>query len=181
MSPPPDEPDIDPQEDIQQLLRDLGSSPDGLSAREVERRRLIHGANVLTRSHGGSWMGQLLRQLTHPLALLLWVAALLAWISGSGPLSVAIVVVIVINAAFAFIQERHAERAVEALTDIIPLTTRVIRQQPEVVIPASELVPGDVIHLAEGDRVALVTAGAYTASYSSIGFNGFPPLQVRIL
>ncbi len=37
------------------------------------------------------------------------------------------------------------------------------------------------LDLAEGDRVALVTAGAYTTSYSSIGFNGFPPLQVQIL
>ncbi len=177
MSSPPDEPDIDPQEDIQQLLRDLGSSPDGLSAREVERRRLIHGANVLTRSRGGSWMGQLLRQLTHPLALLLWVAALLAWISGSGPLSVAIVVVIVINAAFAFIQERHAERAVEALSDIIPLTTRVIRQQPEVMIPASELVPGDVIHLAEGDRVsadARLIAGSVEVDLSTLTGESVP-------
>lgn len=150
----PDEMDVDPQEDIQQLLSDLGSSPNGLSPREVERRRLIHGPNTLTRTRGSRWFGQLLRQLTHPLALLLWVAALLAWISGSQPLSVAIVVVIVINAAFAFVQERHAERAVEALADIIPVTARVVREGPEEEIPASELVPGDIIHLAEGDRVS---------------------------
>ena len=61
------------------------------------------------------WPRELARQLTHPLALLLWVAALLSFIVGSITVGVAVVLIIVLNAAVAFVQERHAENAVEAL------------------------------------------------------------------
>jgi hypothetical protein len=61
------------------------------------------------------WARELARQLTHPLALLLWVAALLSFIVGSITVGVAVVLIIVLNAAVAFAQERHAEDAVEAL------------------------------------------------------------------
>ena len=61
------------------------------------------------------WPRQLAQQLAHPLALLLWVAAGLAIVSGASVLGVAIVAVILLNALFAFLQERQAERAVEAL------------------------------------------------------------------
>lgn len=144
---------VDPQEAIPGLLRDLDTDPMGLSDREVVRRALIYGRNELTRRHRSHWARQLLRQITHPLALLLWLAAVLAWFSDSRPLAIAIVVVVIINAAFALVQERHAEQAVEALSAFIPATARVVRQAPEMSVEASELVPGDVILLAEGDKI----------------------------
>lgn len=63
-----------------------------------------------------------MRQFTHPLALVLAVAAVLAWVSGSPTLAVAITAVIGLNAAFAFFQEVQAERAVEALAAFLPST-----------------------------------------------------------
>ena len=60
------------------------------------------------------------RQFTHPLALLLWAAAGLAWLAGIEAVAIAIVVVIVLNAVFAFFQEVQAERAVEALQEYMP-------------------------------------------------------------
>ena len=73
------------------------------------------GPNVLVRRGGRRWPRELVRQFVHPLALLLWAAAALAWAAGIVAVAVAIVVVILINAAFAFAQEMQAERAVEAL------------------------------------------------------------------
>jgi len=62
-----------------------------------------------------NWPRELARQLTHPLALLLWVAALLSFIVGSITVDVAVVLIIVVlNAAVAFVQERHTENAGEA-------------------------------------------------------------------
>lgn len=145
---------FDPQESIDGLLRDLETSTTGLSDREVSRRAVVYGLNQLVRQRRSHWSRQVLRQLTHPLALLLWLAAALAWISDSQPLAVAIVAVVIINAGFAFVQERHAEQAVEALSAIIPETARVMRQGPEQDVAAASLVPGDVIHLSEGDRVS---------------------------
>ncbi len=126
----------------------------GLSSREAERRLLHHGPNRLERRHGRRWPKQLARQFTHPLALLLWGAAALAAIAGIAPIAIAVVVVIVLNAAFAFVQEMQAERAVEALQSYIPRRARVLRDGREVEVDAVDLVPGDLLLIAEGDRVS---------------------------
>jgi hypothetical protein len=67
------------------------------------------------------------RQFTHPLALLLLVAAALAWMAGTIELAWAIAAVVVLNALFAFVQERQAGRAVEALGSYLPAHARVRR------------------------------------------------------
>ena len=101
--------------------------PEGLSSREAKRRALRYGPNRLERRRGRRWPGELARQLTHPLALLLWGAAGLAAVAGITPVAIAVVIVILLNAAFAFVQEMQAERAVEALQSYIPQRARVIR------------------------------------------------------
>jgi magnesium-transporting ATPase (P-type) len=81
-------------------------------------------------------------QLAHPLALLLWLAAAPAAVSGSGTLTSAIVAVIVLNAALASAQELHAERAAEALRELLRVRARVrCRNGTEVEVAADELVP----------------------------------------
>jgi magnesium-transporting ATPase (P-type) len=107
---------FDPEERIDFLLRHLGTRHEGLSQREAARRLEQHGPNEIRRREGGSHLGALLRQFTHPLALLLWAAALLAFLGDAAPLAVAIVAVIFLNAVFAFVQELQAERASEADT-----------------------------------------------------------------
>ena len=102
----------DAREPISLLLRDLRASPQGLTGREAERRLVSYGPNELTRHAGVGWPRKLARQVTHPLALLLWVAAALAFVADLVPLGVAIIAVIVLNALFAFAQERQAENAV---------------------------------------------------------------------
>ena len=62
----------DPREPSTLLLRDLRTTPDGLSGREAARRLEAYGPNELVRRAGRDWPKQLLRQFTHPLALLLW-------------------------------------------------------------------------------------------------------------
>jgi calcium-translocating P-type ATPase len=145
---------IDPEERTELLLRDLGSSASGLSSREADRRLTQYGPNTLQRRGGRRWPRELARQFTHPLAILLWAAAGLAWIAGILPIALAIVVVILINAAFAFVQEMQAERAVEALAAYLPERARVLRDAREVTVEATQLVPGDVLLIEEGERVS---------------------------
>ena len=93
-------------------------------------------------------------QVIHPLALLLWAASVLAFVSGMVPLGIAIVAVIVLNAAFAFAQERQAGRAVEALRAISLSRRRSSATATSGVVDAGTLVPGDVVIVSEGDRIS---------------------------
>ena len=143
----------DPREPIGLLLRDLGSAAGGLSEREAARRLDRFGPNDLRAREGAGWPRALLRQFTHPLALLLLLAAVLAYVAGTLQLTWAILLVIGLNAGFAFLQERQAGRAVEALGRYLPPHARIRRSGIVRTVPAVELVPGDVVLLAEGDRV----------------------------
>ncbi len=142
-----------PREPIQVLFRDLRSRPEGLASREAARRLVSYGPNELESRAGRQWPQQIARQLTHPLALLLWLAAGLAFVT-SIPLGIAIVAVIVLNAVFAFAQEQQAARAVEALRRYLPQQATVRRDGARVLADATEIVPGDVLVVAEGDRIS---------------------------
>jgi calcium-translocating P-type ATPase len=145
---------FDPEERLELVLRHLGASRAGLSEREARRRLEQHGPNAIERRQGPSRLRDLARQFTHPLALLLWVAAALAIVSDVVALGAAIVAVIVLNAVFAFSQELQAERATEALRELLPPRVRVRRGGEPVEVDATELVPGDLLLIEEGDRLS---------------------------
>ena len=171
------EPGLALHEPADLLLRHLRTTPEGLSSREAERRLLTEGPNELVRPPGRRWPGEIVRQLTHPLALLLWVAALLALLAGTPVLAAAIVGVILLNAAFAFLQERQAERAVEALASYLPPQASVLRDGRRTVIEARLLVPGDILLLAEGDRIsadARLLEGAIEVDVSTLTGESVP-------
>jgi calcium-translocating P-type ATPase len=146
--------DLDATESVELLLRDLRSSRTGLSTSEAQRRLLQYGPNELRRRGGLQWPRELARQITHPLALLLWLAAALSFAVGSQTIAIAVLLVILLNALFAFIQEMQAERAVEALAQFLPQHVTVLRDRKPASILAAELVPGDIVLVEEGDRIA---------------------------
>jgi calcium-translocating P-type ATPase len=171
---------VDPQESIGRLLRDLRTRRAGLSDRDAARRLVVFGPNELVRRGGRGWLGELVAQLVHPLALLLWLAAGLAAVSGTTPLAIAIVIVILINALFAFLQERHAEQAVEALAAYLPVKVRVVRDGTPKLMEVRELVPGDVIVIEEGDRVsadARLLSGSVEMDVSTLTGESLPVLR----
>jgi magnesium-transporting ATPase (P-type) len=142
----------DVEEPVGALFRDLRSQPGGLSSREAARRLVAYGPNELTCRGGAHWPAQLARQFTHPLALLLFVAAALAFVGGTPVLGYAVLAVIVLNAGFAFAQERQAERAVEALRAYLPQRATVRRDGRRTTVDAVGLVPGDVLLVVEGRK-----------------------------
>ena len=143
----------DPEEAVGVLLRDLRSSPEGLSSAEAQRRALQYGPNELKRHEGVNWPKEVWSQFTQPLALLLWVAAALEFAISSSAIRIAIVLVIVINAVMSLAEERQAERSVQALSAYLPQQTTAMRDGHLVALDVSALVPGDVILLEEGERV----------------------------
>jgi len=150
----PSSAEIDPRVPAARLLRDLRTSPRGLPDREVQRRLLRYGPNALRRTGRRPWIGLLARQIVHPLALLLWGAAALSAMTHGVAVAIAIVAVVILNAGFAFFQERQAERAVELLGRYLPDRATVIRDGHRSVVAANTLVPGDILVLSEGDRIS---------------------------
>ncbi|MEV4642927.1 cation-transporting P-type ATPase [Actinoplanes sp. NPDC049548] len=160
-----------------ELFRDLRTSPAGLGTREAARRLTVYGPNELSRRGGRRWPRELLAQFTQPLAVLLMVAAALAWLGHTPALAVAVVAVILLNAGFAFVQEMQAERAVEALAAYLPATVRVLRDEALCDVPARELVPGDVMVVAEGDRICAdgrLVDGALSVDLSALNGESVP-------
>jgi calcium-translocating P-type ATPase len=161
-------------------LRDLRTSSQGLSAAEAGRRLVQYGTNELRRRGGRTWPAELGRQLTHPLALLLWLAAVLSFAVGSETVAIAVLLVIALNAVFAFVQEMQAERAVEALAQFLPQHVTVLHGGTPTQITAAELVPGDVVVVEEGDRIAAdmrLISGAVEVDLSTLTGESAPGLR----
>ncbi|MBB3101093.1 calcium-translocating P-type ATPase [Actinoplanes campanulatus] len=172
--------EVDERQPPTELFRHLRSTPGGLRSREAARRLTVYGPNELSRRHVRRWPRQLLAQFTQPLAVLLMVAAVLAWFGHAPALGLAVVAVILLNAAFAFVQERQAERAVEALAAFLPLSARVYRDGVLVEAPARDLVPGDVVEIAEGDRIsadARMIDGSVAVDLSTLNGESLPVVR----
>ena len=137
-----------------QVYETLSTSVQGLSEVETALRVKHYGFNELPEPARRSLLLRFTDQLTHFMALLLWVAGILAFISGTPELGWAIWAVIWINAGFSFWQEFQAEQALAALNKMLPTRAKVYRVGTLREIPVGEMVPGDVMQLEEGDRIS---------------------------
>ncbi|EME70710.1 HAD superfamily P-type ATPase [Paramagnetospirillum caucaseum] len=138
----------------------LVTGPEGLSAAEAARRLAEYGINQVERIAPESLPLRFARQFTHLFAVVLWLAAALAFFAetfqpgqGMGTLGIAIILVIAINGSFSFFQEYRSERALESLILLLPLKIKARRGGELVEVPATQLVPGDVVVLEEGNAV----------------------------
>jgi magnesium-transporting ATPase (P-type) len=138
---------------VPEVYRALETSPKGLSAEEATERLSLYGQNLLTEAPPQPWWQKIILHFIHPMALILWISGILAVLVQEVSLGVVIWAVIIVNAFFSFWREYRASQAVEALKQILPVYARVLRQGEEIQIPASEIVPGDVLILAEGDNI----------------------------
>jgi sodium/potassium-transporting ATPase subunit alpha len=142
------------------VLDRLDTGNGGLSPDEARERLALFGRNVLVEPDRYFLLRGLARHFTHFLALLLWIAAALSFAAdfmkpgeGMATIGWAILGVIMINAVFAFLQEYKAERAVHALHRLLPDTAWVMRGGESIEVDRSEIVPGDLLVLGEGERV----------------------------
>ncbi|MGH7948742.1 MAG: cation-transporting P-type ATPase, partial [Candidatus Binataceae bacterium] len=134
------------------VLESLGvSAAAGLDSAEVDRRRATYGPNVLTEAQRRSTFRKLLDQFTDFMVIVLIAAAIVSGILGDPEDTIAIVVIVVLNAVLGFVQEYRAERAVAALKQMAAPTARVRRAGSIHTIAAPELVPGDIVLLEAGN------------------------------
>ncbi len=145
---------------IAEALKSLESSERGLSTAEAVRRLKEYGENRLAEIGVEPQWRRFFREFTHFFAVILWVAAGLAFFAetrspgeGMWQLGVAILAVIVVNGTFSYWQEYRAERAIDALRKLLPQVVKVMRNGQLTTLAAEALVPGDIILLEAGDNV----------------------------
>jgi Ca2+-transporting ATPase len=138
---------------VAQVFSALETFPDGLTSEEAHARLATYGYNTIFEPRGTPLYHKLISHVTHPMALLLWGAGGIAILARHQGLGIVIWIVVLVNAVFSFWQEYRAERAVAALKHLLPAHAHVIRDRIEVIVPATEVVPGDVLVLAEGDNI----------------------------
>jgi Ca2+-transporting ATPase len=140
--------------DIGDLLKALETSSEGLDESESESRLEIFGRNEITEARKDSPLKLFLKKLTEPLILLLLASATVSLFIGEKTDAIGITVAVSLVVLLGFIQEYRSERSVEALKKLTTYSARVIRGGGLKEILAEELVPGDIVLLSVGDRVA---------------------------
>lgn len=128
--------------------------PEGLTRVEAAEALARFGKNVLIKKRKKSVYIRFLVNFTHLMAILLWIGGMIAVIADMIQLGIAIWLVNVINGIFSFWQEFRAEKAADALMKLLPAHVRVMREGEVIDILAEDLVPGDVMILAEGDHIS---------------------------
>jgi P-type Ca2+ transporter type 2C len=139
---------------VAEVLRRLQVSADGLSDDEVNKRRKRFGLNTIASRRATSAMHLLLHQFQSPIVYLLGVAAGLAFYFGELEEGSAIVTVLALNALIGFVTELKAARSIQGLRALGTRSARVRREGRVRLVPAEELVPGDMVVLDAGDAVS---------------------------
>jgi Ca2+-transporting ATPase len=125
----------------------------GLSQAEADVRLVRAGPNEVARRVGPPLWRRIAGQLTDTMILVLLAAAVLTAVVGDLADTVVIVAVIAVNTTIGVSQEIRASRAIAALSTLTAPSARVVRDARERAVPASEVVPGDLLRLAAGDVV----------------------------
>lgn len=174
---------------VDAAVASLRSAPSGLDSTEAARRLHQFGPNRLERAVGTPRSLRFLREFTHFFAVVLWIAALLAFVAdrsepgqGMRALALAIVAVIVVNGLFSFWQEYRAEEAFLALQRLLPQEVTTLRDGVPGRAPAETLVPGDVILLEAGDNIPadcrVIQAFALRANIATVTGEAHPVARV---
>ena len=141
-----------------ELLKELGTTPQGLTAAEAEERLEKYGPNRVAHERPPHWYVHLGHSFANPFVLLLLVLAAISLVAGDIQAAIIISTMVVIGVSLRFYQERRSTVAAERLRAMVKVTATVLRRDMEdrsyaTEVPIEQLVPGDVIQLAAGDMI----------------------------
>jgi len=166
-----------------EVVAALGTDADsGLTSEEVERRSSLYGPNELRAEDKTPPWRRFVAQFNDFMIWVLFAAVAISAFEGQVPEAIAITAILLLNGVLGFVQEYRAEQALKALEQMSAPAATVVRDGVETDIPATELVPGDVILLESGDRVPadarLVRAAALRVEEASLTGESTPVSKV---
>ncbi|MAF89009.1 MAG: haloacid dehalogenase [Euryarchaeota archaeon] len=136
-----------------EVISNLKSSETGLSSEDAKERLEKYGLNEIVELKKISPISIFLHQFSNFLVLVLLAAASIAFFVGETVDSILIFMIVALNGVFGFIQDYRAEKSIEALRNLAKAKTKVLRDGRQTLIPSSEVVPGDILVLEEGESV----------------------------
>lgn len=142
----------------EEVLKALGSSSEGLTSQEAEKRLASNGKNKLKEPEKDSMLKRFMSQLADPMIIILLAAATISAVTaiiGNDSFADVFIIlfVVVVNGILGVLQESKAEKAIEALKEISAATSKVYRDGHVAIVHSEDLVVGDVIVLEAGDAV----------------------------
>jgi Ca2+-transporting ATPase len=175
------------QSKVEKVIAELETSETGLTEEEVAKRKTKYGRNTIRTQKGRGLWSILFAQLKSPVVYLLVAASIVSFSFSDFTEGIAILLVIVINTAIAFIMEKQAMQSMQALKKLDKTMAKVIRNGNKIEVLSEELVPGDLLFVEAGDiisadarliKVSLleVDESALTGESLPVGKNT-PPLQ----
>lgn len=142
------------QKSEEELLSEMSTSvEEGLSSSEVEARLVKYGHNELKEEKRKGLMSKIIAQFSDFLIIILIVAAAVSLAVGEAKDAIVILSIVVINAFLGIYQEGKAEKSLDALKKMASPNAKVIRNNNQETIPATDLVPGDIVILETGDII----------------------------
>ena len=135
------------------LLRELGTTPGGLTQAEAEQRLRTVGPNEIAQEKPQGWFVRLLKTMRNPLVILLGILSTISFATGDVRAGTVMAMMVVLGVGLRFWQEARADAAAAKLKAMIHVTATVIRDGKATEIPLRDLVPGDIIHLSAGDMI----------------------------
>ena len=138
---------------LQTVMERLRASPKGLAAEDARQRLADVGPNEPARPRRGAVLRELLYFLANPLVVILLIASLVSAVLGEPVNASIIALMVILSVLLNFVQTYRSQRAAERLREEVAPTASVLRDGQWIELPRRDLVPGDVIRLAAGDRV----------------------------
>ena len=136
-----------------EVVEELETSEGGISSDEVERRRKVFGLNQLDEAERPSMILMFLAQFKDFMVVVLLAATLISGLLGEYLDAIAIILIILMNGILGFVQERKAEKSLQALKQLSSPKMKVLRDGDWTTIPALEAVIGDIVRIESGDRI----------------------------
>ena len=138
---------------LSEVSEKLDTSPSGIDQKTANQRQSQYGENKIEYKKKNTVLRMIFHQLSNFMIFILIVVAIVSRFLGGITDTVIILIIIIVNAVIGFVQEYRAEKAMEALKDIIPDETRVIRAGKTIALATAKLVPGDVVLLEAGNSI----------------------------
>lgn len=136
-----------------EIAEKLHTSPTGIDDATASERLRKHGKNQIEDKKKKTIVQMILSQLSDFMILILIAAAVISGLIGDLTDTIIILAIIIINAVVGFIQEYRAEKAMEALKNMVANFARILRNGKKIDVPASDIVPGDVVELEAGNVI----------------------------
>jgi Ca2+-transporting ATPase len=140
-------------QDIEAVLKSLVTSTGGITEQDAAARLNTQGLNEIIEERKISRIEMLISQFKSFLIIILIAAAVVSALLGETADSIIILLIVILSGVLGFFQEYRAEKAIEALKRMAAPTARVMRNGSTSLIPASRIVPGDIILLKTGDGI----------------------------